>query len=81
MSGFTQDFLPGCNRAILETLEDFKIPLPAHSCRAQKVLNDENRDFMISRNHKRAGNTGFGVNEMISTLPIEGEALLLKNCG
>jgi hypothetical protein len=61
-------------------LQNFKISFPAHSRRAQKVLVNEDRYFMISRYDKRARVARPGVDEMISSLTTEGETLFLENC-
>src|SRR5580658_5934823 len=90
ISGFTPRTLPGCldrlkpvrkSRCYLDFLEKFKIPLPAHPRRTQKVLDDKNRNLVIGRNHKRARNTRLGADQMIAPLSIEGESLSLENCG
>jgi hypothetical protein len=67
-------------RPSLDASEYFEIPIPAHTRRAQKVLDDENRNFMIGRNDKRARNTGLGVNQVVSSLSIEDETFPLKDC-
>jgi hypothetical protein len=68
-------------QSTLEALEEIEIPLPAHPRRAQKILDDENGNFVISGNNKRTCNAGFGIDQMVSPLTVEDEAFPFKNCG
>jgi hypothetical protein len=84
MSGFTpEDVLSNgqnCqSHRNSETFEKFKIPFAAHCGGAQKVLDNEHGNFMVSGNDQRPNYAGFGVDEMISTRPIKDESISLKN--
>jgi hypothetical protein len=68
-----------CRQIDFRDLKGVQIPLSAHPCRAQKILNDEDRHFVIRGYHKWPRYAGFDINQVVSALSIKGETFLFKN--
>ena len=79
-------FLSKSRQAALEerTLtvpEEVEVPFAAHPCRTQEVFDDEHGKFLIRGDHERSFYSGFGVDEMVTVLPVEGEAVPFEDSG
>ena len=50
----------------------------AHASSTEKVFDNENGEFLIHGDHERTLHSGFGVDEMVTALPVKGEAGLFE---
>ena len=70
---------PTSPRKKSKLLEEVEVPFSAHAGGAQEVLDDEHRNFRIGGNHERALHAGLSVDEMVTVLPAESEAVPLED--
>ena len=61
--------------------EEVEVPFAAHPGRTEKVFDDEHGKFLIHGDHERPFYSGFGVDDMVTLLPLEGEAVLFEDSG
>ncbi len=65
--------------AELHFAEEFKITFSGHLRRTQIVSNDEDRNLVVHGNYQGSCNAGLGIDQVITMLSLELEAVLLKD--
>lgn len=62
----------------LQLFKQFEIPLSADACCSKKVLDDEYGNGGIHRDHKRAPNARFHIDQVVAFLAIITKTVLLE---
>ncbi len=62
-----------------DSLKQFEKSFPAHSGTPEKVLDNENGDFVIGGNYKRPDDARLCVNQMVPALPVEDKSISLED--
>ena len=62
----------------LNCSEEFKVSLSAHSCGAEIVPDDEDRNLVVHGDYYRSWNAGLCVDEMVAARSLKLEPVLLK---
>ena len=62
----------------LNCSEEFKVSLSAHSCGAEIVPDNEDRNLVVHGDHYRSWNAGLCVDEMVAARSLKLEPVLLK---